>query len=69
MNKDCSVIVQCPDCKQEYAYGYVYDGSTVGSTVPEGECLLCKKRVVATIVKLEPLRVVDDNPIRGKWSR
>lgn len=68
MNKDCSVIVQCPNCKHEYIYGYVYDASMVGTNVPEGECQRCKERVVATIVRLEPLRAVEDNPIKGKWS-
>jgi ribosomal protein S27E len=69
MDKSRSVIVRCPDCKQEYVYGFVYSGAVVGSVVPEGECRICGKRVVATIIKLEPSPPVEDDPIRGGWSR
>jgi hypothetical protein len=68
MGKDYYVIVLCPDCKQEYTYGFVSAGAVIGGTVPEGECRICGNRVVATVVKLEAAAAVEDSPIKG-WSR
>jgi ribosomal protein S27E len=65
-----NVVVRCPECKNEYTYGFVFDSASavVGSKVAEQECRICGQRVAAMVVRLEESPPVEDNPIRG-WTK
>jgi ribosomal protein S27E len=64
------VYVKCPECKNEFYFGLVHNTSVVGSPTPDPvECNFCQRKVVATVSKLELSSPVEDNPIKGGWSR